>query len=113
MKLSIAISAAFAVSIAAPACAFAPQCNTVVRSNVLYSTMADSGVPPASSKVSDVQDADLPIKLPSDVGFDYVPLATALASGDLTEADQVSLITSECIILVLFQSVSISSFGVY
>eukprot|EP00558_Chaetoceros_sp_UNC1202_P006244 CAMPEP_0197241714 /NCGR_PEP_ID=MMETSP1429-20130617/7675_1 /TAXON_ID=49237 /ORGANISM="Chaetoceros sp., Strain UNC1202" /LENGTH=184 /DNA_ID=CAMNT_0042701595 /DNA_START=206 /DNA_END=760 /DNA_ORIENTATION=- len=52
--------------------------------------MADSGVPPASSTSSNVEDATLPTKLPSDVGFDYVPLASALASGDLTEADQIT-----------------------
>jgi hypothetical protein len=31
----------------------------------------------------------IPTKLPSDCGFDYVPLATMLATGELKEADQV------------------------
>ena len=98
MKLSIATIAAAAVAIATPANAFAPQCNSVVfqptSTTTLFSTMASSGVPPSSGKSSDVEDATLPTKLPSDVGFDYVPLATALASGDLTEADQVRIVHS-------------------
>jgi len=54
--------------------------------------MADSGVPPTSSSAaSNVEDTMLPTKLPSDVGFDYVPLAGALAAGDLVAADQVCL----------------------
>jgi hypothetical protein len=56
----------------------------------VFSTMADSGVPPTeSAPASSVDDAVIPTKLPSDVGFDYVPLAGALASGDLVQADQV------------------------
>jgi len=52
--------------------------------------MADSGVPPTeSAPSSSVDGAVIPTKLPSDVGFDYVPLAGALASGDLVQADQV------------------------
>lgn len=51
--------------------------------------MADSGVPPAQSEpTSTVASLDIPTKLPSDVGMDYVPLATMLASGQLAEADQ-------------------------
>lgn len=53
--------------------------------------MADSGVPPTeSAAASSVDDAVIPTKLPSDVGFDYVPLAGALAAGDLVEADQIT-----------------------
>jgi hypothetical protein len=35
------------------------------------------------------EDVEIPTKLPSDVGMDYVPLATMLATGQLAEADQV------------------------
>eukprot|EP00591_Stephanopyxis_turris_P001778 CAMPEP_0195521102 /NCGR_PEP_ID=MMETSP0794_2-20130614/17957_1 /TAXON_ID=515487 /ORGANISM="Stephanopyxis turris, Strain CCMP 815" /LENGTH=186 /DNA_ID=CAMNT_0040650575 /DNA_START=271 /DNA_END=831 /DNA_ORIENTATION=- len=50
--------------------------------------MAESGVPPSSSSTTDVEDMDMPTKLPSDVGMDYIPLATLLATGQLAEADQ-------------------------
>lgn len=36
-----------------------------------------------------VVEAEIPTNLPSDVGMDYVPLATMLATGQLAEADQV------------------------
>ena len=53
-------------------------------------SMADSGKPPEhASEDSNVADAEIPTKLPSDVGMDYVPLATMLATGQLAEADQV------------------------
>ena len=53
--------------------------------------MADSGKPPehANTASANVDDAEIPTKLPSDVGMDYVPLATMLATGQLAEADQV------------------------
>jgi hypothetical protein len=51
--------------------------------------MAESGVPPTTSDSSDMEDMVIPIKLPSDVGMDYIPLATMLATGQLAEADQV------------------------
>jgi hypothetical protein len=53
-------------------------------------TMADSGIPPVSSN-SDMNfaDVEIPTRLPTDVGMDYVPLATMLATGQLAEADQV------------------------
>jgi hypothetical protein len=91
MKLSIATIAA-AIAFASPVNAFAPQCNSpaVARSSAIFSTMADSGVPPTESQAaSSVDDGLIPTKLPSDVGFDYVPLAGALAAGDLVQADQV------------------------
>jgi len=51
--------------------------------------MADSGKPPVSADSdTHVADAEIPTKLPSDVGMDYVPLATMLATGQLAEADQ-------------------------
>ncbi len=52
--------------------------------------MAEAGVPPATSETSDVSEIDIPSNLPSDIGMDYVPLATMLATGQLAEADQVS-----------------------
>ena len=36
-------------------------------------------------------EVDIPTNLPSDVGMDYVPLATMLATGQFEEADQVRL----------------------
>ncbi len=64
--------------------------STVVLHSEVAATMADSGKPP-SSATSDINIADVefPTKLPSDVGMDYVPLATMLATGQLAEADQV------------------------
>lgn len=53
------------------------------------STMAEAGVPPATSDASDVAEIEIPTNLPSDKGMDYVPLATMLATGQLAEADQV------------------------
>jgi hypothetical protein len=46
--------------------------------------------PPATSAFSEVEEVDIPAILPSDVGMDYVPLATYLATGQLAKADQVS-----------------------
>lgn len=55
--------------------------------------MADSGVPPETSEASEahVAEEEIPTNLPSDVGMDYIPLATMLATGQLAEADQVRL----------------------
>jgi len=91
MKISIATIAA-ALAFATEASAFAPQCNSpaVARTSAIFSTMADSGVPPSESKMASSVDGMIPTKLPSDVGFDYVPLAGALAAGDLVEADQIT-----------------------
>jgi len=51
--------------------------------------MADAGKPPATAENdANIEDAEIPTKLPSDVGMDYVPLATMLATGQLVEADQ-------------------------
>jgi hypothetical protein len=62
-----------------------------LRQNVALgmSTMAESGVPPATSEASNTEDDLIPTNLPSDVGMDYIPLATMLATGQLAEADQV------------------------
>jgi len=96
MKLSIAtIAAAATLATCTQVSAFAPQCNNVVArapssTSAIFSTMADSGVPPTESAPADTSDEMLPTNLPSDVGFDYVPLASSLAAGDLTEADQIT-----------------------
>lgn len=51
--------------------------------------MADSGKPPAHADTdANTADAEIPTKLPSEAGMDYVPLATMLATGQLAEADQ-------------------------
>mmetsp|Transcript_13441 Transcript_13441/g.37118 ORF Transcript_13441/g.37118 Transcript_13441/m.37118 type:complete len:231 (+) Transcript_13441:92-784(+) len=56
---------------------------------VVGSTMAESGVPPATSDASEgVLESDIPTNMPSDCGMDYIPLATMLATGQLAEADQ-------------------------
>eukprot|EP00956_Cyclotella_meneghiniana_P019167 scaffold32603_cov68-Cyclotella_meneghiniana.AAC.9 len=62
---------------------------TVLFSEAAAATMADSGKPPAHAEAdSNVNDVEIPTVLPSDVGMDYVPLATMLATGQLAEADQ-------------------------
>eukprot|EP00592_Proboscia_alata_P012948 CAMPEP_0194385464 /NCGR_PEP_ID=MMETSP0174-20130528/80441_1 /TAXON_ID=216777 /ORGANISM="Proboscia alata, Strain PI-D3" /LENGTH=185 /DNA_ID=CAMNT_0039173651 /DNA_START=202 /DNA_END=759 /DNA_ORIENTATION=- len=51
--------------------------------------MSEAGVPsPTSSGDSNVSDVEIPTKLPSEKGMDYIPLATMLATGQLAEADQ-------------------------
>jgi hypothetical protein len=87
----------------------------------LYSTMADAGVPATKTSESDAatsnnQDAEVtvPTNLPSDVGFDYVPLATCLATGQWAEADQVCdvvLYTAIRRITVLLNSVFLTLFS--
>jgi hypothetical protein len=93
MKIIIPQLLAVIAAIATPTQSFSLSSNAVVRptsSTTLYSTMADSGKPPSSAEATSVEDALIPTNLPSDVGMDYVPLATMLASGQLAEADQVS-----------------------
>jgi hypothetical protein len=102
MKLSVPAIVAVIVAAAAPAYAFAPQCYSPAistrSSSAVFTTAADNDVPPTESATesettdtSVVDDGLIPTKLPSDVGFDYVPLAGALASGAFEEADQVCL----------------------
>jgi hypothetical protein len=79
------------------------QCRYV---SPLFVTMAESGVPPIASAPSDVEDVDIPTNLPSDMGLDYVPLATMLASGQLAEADQVRIQ-----VIITFQFEVIFSFN--
>ena len=88
------------VLLAGSASAFAPA--PICRHNARAATtslfeaamaetsMADSGKPPEhADSDSNMADVEIPTKLPSDVGMDYVPLATMLATGQLAEADQV------------------------
>lgn len=93
MKLSISSAALIAVvGLVSNVNAF--TVNTASISNygsidfALSATMAESGTPPATSTTSTVSDAEIPTNLPSDMGMDYVPLATMLATGQLAEADQ-------------------------
>ena len=93
MKLSLS-----AVVLGAMACASMTSVNAfsspaaLSRSTALsMSTMAESGVPPATSEASDTADAEIPTNLPSECGMDYIPLATMLATGELAQADQVRL----------------------
>jgi hypothetical protein len=75
---------------APPACRFIPFSSTTDLSMSDVATMADSGKPPASADSdTNIADVEIPTNLPSDVGMDYVPLATMLATGQLAEADQV------------------------
>ena len=97
------LSSSVLVLLAGSAAAFAPapicrQHVAVAQSPALFmseaataeTNMADSGKPPVSADSdTHVADAEIPTKLPSDVGMDYVPLATMLATGQLAEADQV------------------------
>ena len=69
----------------------APSAKGALAPPLPMSTMAESGVPPATSESSDVEEVTIPTSLPSDKGIDYVPLATMLATGQLAEADQVCL----------------------
>ena len=76
---------------------------TVLFSEAAAATMADSGKPPAHAEAdSNVNDVEIPTVLPSDVGMDYVPLATMLATGQLAEADQVSCFVIFCVLLILY-----------
>lgn len=82
--------------------AFVPISPMSHRQIMLFSeaaaaTMADSGKPPAHAQAdSNVNDVEIPTVLPSEVGMDYVPLATMLATGQLAEADQVSCFVIVC-----------------
>lgn len=92
----------------APSSAFVRQPTGLVSlaSVTEAAAMADSGVPPPTSEASDVAEEEIPTNLPSDVGMDYIPLATMLATGQLAEADQVrprrraTFLLSLCIIYV-------------
>jgi hypothetical protein len=101
MKLSFSIATLATVCLLSTVNGFAtPVARTQsvsvgVVSPVFMTTMAESGVPPATSDASEVADVEIPFNLPSDCGMDYVPLATMLATGQLAEADQVSQVELE------------------
>ena len=64
---------------------------TKIKTNNNSNNMRLFDAPPATSSSpsnSVMDDMEIPTKLPSDVGKDYVPLATMLATGQLVEADQ-------------------------
>ena len=73
------------LSAAAAANAFVPLPMTRSGGVAVFSTAAEEPVAAEPAK----KDKDIPKKLPSDCGKDYVPLATMLATGDFKEADQV------------------------
>jgi len=102
--MRVALSSALVLLACTGSNAFAPTTRStpICRNVALFSTeaaastegassaMADSGKPPAHADgdANVDMDADIPTTLPSDVGMDYVPLATMLATGQLAEADQ-------------------------
>lgn len=90
MRLSLT-SAILLLAGSASAFAPAPICRQhVVALSMSEAATAETAGKPPSSADSDVnmEDVQIPTKLPSDVGMDYVPLATMLATGQLAEADQ-------------------------
>ena len=87
---SFILVALFAFPCSVPADGFSVVGNRA-SSFAMYATMAESGIPPATSDPSPkVEDTVIPTNLPSEKGVDYVPLATMLATGQLAEADQVT-----------------------
>lgn len=64
-----------------------PKTYTATRQSFVCTVLHDA--PPATSAAADVEEVDIPSVLPSEVGMDYVPLATHLATGQLAKADQV------------------------
>lgn len=61
---------------------------TAIPSSCLYST-AEAAETESTTEDSSDDDIMIPTNLPSDVGMDYIPLATMLATGQFEEADQV------------------------
>jgi hypothetical protein len=67
-----------------------------VASSCLYSTAEAAETESTAAATGDAETDDssdddimIPTNLPSDVGMDYIPLATMLATGQFEEADQV------------------------
>ena len=104
--MRIQLSTALFLLACGTSAAFAPAANPMCRTNnaaaLFMSTEASTTAPNGASAMADsgkplehadgdahVTDETIPTKLPSDVGMDYVPLATMLATGQLAEADQV------------------------
>ena len=91
MKLSLSIIA-LGVTAGVANGFVTPHAGNSMPSSVVLSeaaTMAESGVPPATSEATATADVEIPTNLPSECNMDYIPLATMLATGDLAEADQV------------------------
>lgn len=90
VKLTLLAISANAFAPASPICPRQHNVALLMSEAVAAGTdMADSGKPPAHADTDgNTADAEIPTKLPSDVGMDYVPLATMLATGQLAEADQ-------------------------
>mmetsp|Transcript_7399 Transcript_7399/g.12859 ORF Transcript_7399/g.12859 Transcript_7399/m.12859 type:complete len:230 (-) Transcript_7399:76-765(-) len=95
MRVSISTAAVLAAACVASTSVDAFSTNSLTfgrRSCVLHSETAVA----AESEVAQVEEAaaaapledEIPTNLPSDVGMDYVPLATMLATGQFAEADQ-------------------------
>jgi len=84
MRLSFV--AAFIVAWTRYSSAFVAPTGSFQRNSIsaFLTTTDDSSV----ERVSDSD--DIPTNLPSDVGMDYIPLATLLATGNFEEADQVT-----------------------
>lgn len=83
MRLSIVATAALALALVGGVSSFsAPAAHG--RSRVaLFSTTEEAAAAPADSA-----EPEIPTNLPSEMGMDYVPLATMLATGQIAEADQ-------------------------
>jgi len=81
--LYLIVSACMASSLAFFIC---PKTYTAPRQSFVCTVLHDA--PPATSAATDVEEVDIPSVLPSEVGMDYVPLATHLATGQLAKADQ-------------------------
>lgn len=94
MKISLTVAILSAtLGVSSAFVPMAPRSSFAVSTTMATAeaTMAESGVPPATSESSDTADVEIPTNLPSDCGMDYIPLATMLATGQLAEADQVSM----------------------
>ena len=89
MKLSFAIVAVAASLAGVHGFVIPASSNRQSMAVCEAATMAESGVPPATSETSNTADVEIPTNLPSECGMDYIPLATMLATGQLAEADQV------------------------
>lgn len=92
LKMRVQLSTALFLVACGVTSAFAPTATNSVCRNNLNNVPLFMSTEAASLNGADVADVEIPTKLPSDVGMDYVPLATMLATGQLAEADQVRVI---------------------
>jgi len=88
LKMRVQLSTALFLVACGVTSAFAPTATNSVCRNNLNNVPLFMSTEAASLNGADVADVEIPTKLPSDVGMDYVPLATMLATGQLAEADQ-------------------------